>query len=104
MLSVRPEALQEKAAHLAHLLAQAGVPCEVLPTAGQVGGGSVPTHNLPSFAVAFSTDVNKLEQTLRLGATPIIGRIHEGKYLLDVRTLFESDFPRIVEILKEAME
>ena len=56
-----------------------------------------------SFAVAFSQDVNKLEQTLRLGATPIIGRIHEGRYLLDVRTLFESDFSVIVEALKEAL-
>jgi hypothetical protein len=33
----------------------------------------------------------------------MIGRIHEGKYLLDVRTLLESDFPVIVEALKEAV-
>ena len=43
-----------------------------------------------------------LEETLRLGLCPIIGRIHEGKYLLDVRTLFEEDFSAIVEAVKEA--
>ena len=103
MLSVQPEALKEKASRLAAILTRAGISCEILPTEGRVGGGSVPNHTLPSFAVAFSSEVNKLEETLRLGAQPIIGRIHDGKYLLDVRTLFEEDFPTIVEALKEAV-
>ena len=102
MLSAQPEALREKAAQLADLLTSAGISCEIIPTEGQVGGGSVPGHGLPSFAVAFSGDVSRLEETLRLGAVPIIGRIHDGKYLLDVRTLFEADFPVIVEALREA--
>ena len=93
----------EKAKQLASRLADAGIPAEILPTEGRVGGGSVPNHSLPSYAVAFDRDVNRLEQTLRKGLHPIIGRIHEGKYLLDVRTLFEADFPVIVEALKEAM-
>lgn len=103
MLSAQPEALKKKAEHLAYMLTQAGVSCEIIPTEGRVGGGSVPNHALPSFAVAFSEDVNALEETLRLGARPVIGRIHDGKYLLDVRTLFESDFAVIVEAIKEAV-
>ena len=103
MLSARPEALKEKAERLASMLTQAGISCEILPTEGRVGGGSVPNHPLPSFAVGFSGDVMALEETLRLGTRPMIGRIHEGKYLLDVRTLLESDFPVIVEALKEAV-
>ena len=42
-------------------------------------------------------------QELPNGVTPIIGRIHDGKYLLDVRTLFDSDFPTIVEAIREAV-
>jgi L-seryl-tRNA(Ser) seleniumtransferase len=103
MLSARPEALKEKATRLASLLETAGISCEIIPTEGRVGGGSVPNHTLPSYAVTFDRDVNRLEETLRKGMHPIIGRIHEGKYLLDVRTLFESDFPVLVEALKEAM-
>ena len=102
MLASQPDALKEKAEHLAWMLNQAGVPCEILSTEGRVGGGSVPNHSLPSYAVAFGGDVNRLEETLRKGMQPIIGRIHEGKYLLDVRTLFEADFPTIVQALKEA--
>ena len=103
MLSAQPEALLQKANQLASLLADAGISCEILPTEGRVGGGSVPNHSLSSYAVAFDGDVNRLEETLRKGMHPIIGRIHEGKYLLDVRTLFESDYTVIVEALKEAM-
>ena len=103
MLSAEPEALYQKAQKLAALLRDAGLEVEVTSTEGRVGGGSVPNHSLPSYAVAFSGEVNALEETLRRGLRPIIGRIHEGKYLLDVRTLFEADFPAIAEALKEAV-
>ena len=103
MLGAKEEELRQKAETLHSLLTQAGIPAAIVPTAGQVGGGSVPGQNLPSWAVAFGGNVNALEEKLRLGATPIIGRIHEGQYLLDVRTLWEEDFPIIVEAVKEGM-
>ena len=103
MLSAVPEALREKAEHLAALLAGAGVAVEIVPTEGRVGGGSVPNHALPSYAVAFDGDVNALEVRLRTQLRPIIGRIHEGKYQLDVRTIWESDFEAIVEAVREAL-
>lgn len=103
MLSAGAKALREKAEQLLSMLAEAGISAQIVPTEGQVGGGSVPNQVLPSFAVAFTQDVNKLEEQLRLGDRPIIGRIHEGKYLLDVRTLWEEDFPIIVEAMREAI-
>ena len=103
MLSATPEILKEKAETLAVLLKKAGIACDVFPTEGRVGGGSVPNHALPSYAVAFDADANALEEALRCGIRPIIGRIHEGKYLLDVRTLRESDFETIAEAVREAM-
>ena len=48
-------------------------------------------------------DVNALEAKLRLGMHPIIGRIHNDAYLLDVRTLWEEDFPIIADAVREAM-
>ena len=103
MLSASPEILQKKANKLASMLMDAGVIPSVIPVEGRVGGGSLPNHSLPSFAVALTGDVNALEEKLRLGLHPIIGRIHNDAYLLDVRTLWESDFPVIVAAVTEAM-
>jgi len=103
MLAAKQDVLLQKAEQLSSLLHQAGIDAEIVPTEGRVGGGSVPNYALPSYAIAFDRDVNKLEETLRKGMTPIIGRIHEGKYLLDVRTLLKSDFETIVAALREAL-
>ena len=103
MLAKTAPELREKAALLADCLHQAGVSAEVIPTEGQVGGGSVPTQTLPSCAVAFSEHVEALEEKLRLGDPCIVGRIHCGQYLLDVRTLWEEDYPAIVRAVKEAL-
>ena len=103
MLAAEPDALRQKAEKLAGMLAAAGIDVDMVSTEGRVGGGSVPNHALPSYAVAFGGEVNKLEEHLRKGMQPIIGRIHEGKYLLDVRTLWESDFETIVEAVREAL-
>ena len=101
MLAAKPEALRQKAEHLASLLC--GIDLEIIATEGRVGGGSVPNQSLPSYALAFDRDVTQLEETLRKGMPPIIGRIHEGKYLLDVRTLMETDFGTIADAVREAL-
>ena len=103
MLSAAPEDLKVKADKLAALLQEAGVPCSAIPVQGQVGGGSVPNQNLSSYAVALTGNVMELEEKLRLGMRPIVGRIRNVTYLLDVRTLWEEDFPIIVTAVKEAM-
>ena len=103
MLGASAETLRQKAELLASLLAEAGISASVVPVEGRVGGGSVPNRSLPSFAVTLTGDVNALEEKLRLGLRPIIGRIHNDAYLLDVRTLREEDFPVIVSAIKEAL-
>ena len=108
MLSVKPKQLQEKAeALLAKIKEKGQVNAEVVPELDQVGGGSVPTQMLDTFAVAVvptSCSVDALEERLRLGGdTPIVGRIVRDRYLLDVRTLWEEDFDYIAcRVVEEA--
>lgn len=104
MLSASPEALRPKAERLAAMLATAGIATQIIPTEGYVGGGSVPNQRLSSWAVALGGNAAVLEEALRKGTHPVIGRIHEGKFLLDVRTLRETDFETIVCAVREAVE
>ena len=105
MLSATPAYLKGKADQLCQLMLGAGIAAEVVPTEGQVGGGSVPTQMLKSFAVAVqpkSANLDQLETNLRLGSPAIVGRINHDRFLLDVRTLRESDFADIVAAVAEA--
>ena len=106
MLAVKPEQLLGKAQMLLEkILARGPVNAQVIPEQDQVGGGSVPTQLLDTYAVAIqpaSCSVDGLEERLRLGGeTPIIGRIARERYLLDVRTLWEEDFDYIADRVAE---
>lgn len=69
----------------------------VLETQSAVGGGSLPTTELPSFAVALKRNhpdgpsAADLDAQLRAAATPVVGRIVEDSLLLDVRTLLDDE-------------
>ena len=105
MLSATPAYLQGKADQLCQLMRNAGIAAEVVATEGQVGGGSVPTQMLKSFAVAVQpagVNLDQLEINLRLGSPAIVGRINHDRFLLDVRTLRENDFDAIVKAVAEA--
>ena len=106
MLAAAPDVLRQKAEALqAAICARGPVRTEVLEEQDQVGGGSVPTQLLPTYAVAVypaNCSVDALEEGLRLrGETPIVGRIAHDRYLLSVRTLWEEDFDYIARRVAE---
>jgi L-seryl-tRNA(Ser) seleniumtransferase len=68
-----------------------------------IGGGSLPGETLPSFAVALIGDQpDALAYRLRTNASPVVGRIHEGRLLLDVRTVLEEQEAALVEAVRRA--
>ena len=105
MLFMNPDQLHARALHLQDDLLAAGVHCEVISEYDQVGGGSVPTKMLSTYAVAVypkTCSVNVLEERLRRGEQPIIGRIAKDQYLLDLRTIWDDEFSTIVQCVSEA--
>ena len=105
MLAVTQDQLRAKADALCGLMTAVGIAAEVVPTEGQVGGGSVPTQMLKSFAVAVQpagVNLDQLEANLRMGRPAIVGRINHDRFLLDVRTLKEADYADIVKAVGEA--
>jgi L-seryl-tRNA(Ser) seleniumtransferase len=74
----------------------------VKATGSRVGGGALPEENIESRAVVLEPHdrtVNDLERDLRLGPLPVIGRIEDDRYFLDMRTVADDEVPVIANIL-----
>ncbi len=74
----------------------------VKATGSRVGGGALPEENIESRAVVLEPHdrtVNDLERDLRLGSLPVIGRIEDDRYFLDMRTVADDEVPVIANIL-----
>ncbi|MQS89455.1 L-seryl-tRNA(Sec) selenium transferase [Companilactobacillus mishanensis] len=71
-----------------------------------VGGGSFPEVQLPTYLIDLqsSTSETKLNRDLEYAHYPIITRISHGKVFLDLRTIDESDYEKIIASLKEVAE
>lgn len=82
--------LQEAGARMA---GQLGV--ELVESTSQVGSGAAPTATLPSVALALAPQngrsIDTLAEHLRRGQEPVIGRIRDGRLLLDLRVISPND-------------
>ena len=106
MLSASKEILLQRAQTLCAQIQNVNITAEVIEETDQVGGGSVPTQLLPTYAVAISPthiSVADLERAMRIRPRPIIGRIARNRYLLDLRTINTIDFPYLVSTLQEVL-
>ena len=73
---------------------------EVVDSAGAVGGGGAPGVELPSAAVAVP---ERLAAALRTGAAPVVGRVHQGRLLLDLLALDPADDEWLAGAVVEAL-
>jgi L-seryl-tRNA(Ser) seleniumtransferase len=94
MLQAAPAALEARARRLAE-----GCGGEVVAATAKVGGGALPLLELPGPAVA--VDV-ALAGPLRAGDPPLVGRIADGRLLLDVRTLTDEEADRAAGAVRAA--
>ena len=79
---------------------------DVVPTRSVVGGGAMPTADLPSFAVRIrprSLSAAALERNFRARPVPIAARTAEGAVLLDCRTLADEDLPLLAEEVRDSL-
>jgi L-seryl-tRNA(Ser) seleniumtransferase len=94
MLEVAEDELATRAERLA---AGIGERASVVRAAGKVGGGALPLLELEGPVVALAGDPDALAQALRAHDPPVIARIHDGRVLLDPRTLRDEDVPVVVD-------
>jgi L-seryl-tRNA(Ser) seleniumtransferase len=73
---------------------QRGLGAALVEATSQVGGGALPTVELPTTAIALGTAARpaaRLDEALRAGRPPVLGRLLDDRLLLDCRTVLASD-------------
>lgn len=102
MIAAPPDVLRRRAEAL---IARIGADhAEVVGCTSAVGGGALPGETLPSFAVALrAAQPDALAQALRHGQPPVVGRIAEGRLLLDVRTVLPEQETALVDVVMKGL-
>lgn len=75
---------------------------ELVSTESRVGGGAMPEYSLNSWAVQLAPQcmkLNRMEREFRELDIPVVGRIEDGKFLLDMRTIQEHEVVELAELL-----
>ena len=68
-----------------------GVRLSLVDSTAQVGSGALPTEEISTKAIAVEQDglsAERIAERFRRAQPPIIGRIHNGRFLLDLRAIF----------------
>jgi L-seryl-tRNA(Ser) seleniumtransferase len=88
MIATSEDAIKTRAEALTGRLRQIDLAAETAEGASTVGGGSLPGETLPTTLVALHVaSPEAFARGLRLGDPPVIGRIDQGRLLLDPRTI-----------------
>lgn len=80
-----------------------GVVVEMMDGESVIGGGAAPSAVLPTRLLAVTRDGLSADETsarLRAGEPPVIGRVEDGRVLLDLRTVFPEQDENVVAALR----
>jgi L-seryl-tRNA(Ser) seleniumtransferase len=78
----------------------------VVASTARVGGGSLPLLELPGPAVAIDpgpAGADALAAQLRAGGPAVVGRIHDGRLLLDPRTLTDAEVSEVAHAVRAVL-
>jgi L-seryl-tRNA(Ser) seleniumtransferase len=92
-LEVPASAVAERVQRLADHLAGEGIDAIAVASSSAVGGGAAPGVTLPSAAVSLPASY---AVALRAGRPPVVGRVEDGRCLLDLRTVDPAADPVVL--------
>lgn len=71
-----------------------------------IGGGIQPTHELPSVGLIFSARLKptKLARRFRGQEPPLLGRIENDRFIIDLKALDQTDLELLPDCIKQALE
>ncbi|HEX9249958.1 MAG TPA: L-seryl-tRNA(Sec) selenium transferase, partial [Gemmatimonadaceae bacterium] len=102
MLTESVQELESRARSVVSSLRSSGIDAEVASSIASVGGGAFPTAAIASIAIMLTTDAERMEERLRRGEPAVIGRIADGKLLLDLRSVLPREDGALVKAIVKA--
>jgi L-seryl-tRNA(Ser) seleniumtransferase len=107
MLTTPPSELRRRCEAFAlRLRALPGVTVGVREDEAFVGGGSLPDISVPTVVLAVGADgigETEFAERLRTGTPAVVGRVQEGRVLLDLRCVFEHQEAELLEAVRAAV-
>ncbi len=115
MISTPLEALQKRAEHIKDEVEKSGIKVNISKSQSTVGGGSLPGETLPTLAISVESfgiilqdksvssvgiSADQQAKLFRQQSPPIIGRIEDEKFVLDLRTVFPYQVETLISAIK----
>ncbi len=105
MLTCSPEIIKKRGSKVFRKIRKAiEAKCRssLIPTVSRVGGGAMPEYSLDSWALALQPlemSLNHFEHELRRLPLPLIGRIENERFLIDLRTVQDRELFELSALL-----
>ncbi|MEA2337790.1 MAG: L-seryl-tRNA(Ser) seleniumtransferase, partial [Thermoanaerobaculia bacterium] len=96
MLATPLDELRSRAAEMI-----GGTSCRVIDSACALGGGTTPTETIPSIAIEVPGDASELAAQFLRNDPPIVGRIVDDRFTVEVRTLDDDDRTAVATALHQ---
>ena len=103
MMGLTKDEIDARAESVANRVRSSKVKIEIIDGDSVIGGGAAPSSVLPTRLLAVTCDAfsaDELSTGLRRCSPSIIGRVEEGRVLLDLRTVFPEQDRLIVDALQ----
>ena len=107
MLRMPAEAVRARCVVIIEKLRSTSCAVEIVETRSIVGGGTTPGASLASFALALlpsHMSETLFAANLRHLDPPVVVRIHDGRVLLDLRTIPPADDAILAQLLRQALK
>jgi L-seryl-tRNA(Ser) seleniumtransferase len=95
----------KRAEILKNLLKDIEIDSEIIETKAIIGGGSMPDATIDSYGVAItSLDGKQVETAFLKEDTPIVGRVQNNQFFIDLKTIHSDEYSIIIKNFKKFLE
>jgi L-seryl-tRNA(Ser) seleniumtransferase len=105
LLQIPKDELRARAAAMVSRLQGLPVKITIGSATSKIGGGTLPRSILPSIALDFlpeDSSVQDFARALRHSVPPVIGYIGDGRFKLDLRTIFSHQDDLVIDAIRTA--